>query len=541
MAMVKQYDLLGKGFFPETLPPCFVSLDIKRAMRGITTDLNSRKFHAKRSTNYSRLSGTKHDGNRRSYSTPNPISYFYVCNFIERYWITFQNRFSTSPFSVSAPRIGSAKDDRAIIVPSLSELSGKVDDNIKYSPFILKTDISQFFHSIYTHSIPWSAHGIEKAKADQNKKSKKIKFNELDYYVQNTQRAQTRGVLIGPDAFRLIAEFISCDIDIKLRDRADGLIVGAVRHVDDFYIGVRSEIDALSVLSHLRDVLQSYELQINDSKTRVLNGLEPVDDVWAQHLRSISIKGLFAASNNDVFYMIDKAYELAKSLKTESPIKIAIRRIDKEGFYKSANWAGIEKRLQRIIYHFPHAIDYVCLVVAKRFAIGEEIDRVGWKEAIYNVLGRAVSLNHHHEVLWLLWLLITCSIDIEKDVVERCSKMDNSHVRAILVEAFVVGKISIRPPISMSRLETSDEFWLHNLVARANGFTKSPFHGVLKEEFEHLASRNVKLIDFESHLEEIKKEKVRAISSSRYGYDSDDEDEDDDEDYDPAGFGPIDI
>ena len=105
------------------------------------------------------------DGNRRFFGTPNPISYFYVASFIAKHWKEFETRFNSTPFSVSKPRLGRATDDRPIIIPSLSELTTAASNKLGRSAFILKTDIAQFFPSIYTHAISWSAHGIEKAKA----------------------------------------------------------------------------------------------------------------------------------------------------------------------------------------------------------------------------------------------------------------------------------------------------------------------------------------------------------------------------------------
>jgi hypothetical protein len=80
--MKNRYALIQRGLFPETLPPCFTSEDVKRALRGIVPSVRAKEFHNKRSTDYVRYNGTKHDGSRRYFGTPNPISYFYVADFI---------------------------------------------------------------------------------------------------------------------------------------------------------------------------------------------------------------------------------------------------------------------------------------------------------------------------------------------------------------------------------------------------------------------------------------------------------------------------
>lgn len=64
-----RYALLQKGLFPETLPPCFTAVDLKRALRGIVPAVRAKELH-KRSTDYVRYGGTKHDGSRRFFGTP---------------------------------------------------------------------------------------------------------------------------------------------------------------------------------------------------------------------------------------------------------------------------------------------------------------------------------------------------------------------------------------------------------------------------------------------------------------------------------------
>ncbi len=161
----------------------------------------------------------------------------------------------------------------------------------------------------------------------------------------------------------MIAESIACEIDGQLSERAGKYIVGAVRHVDDYYIGIRSEFDAAIVLSTLRDLLQNFELQINDSKTRIISGLDPIDDIWAQRLRGLDIS---QANTDGLARLLDEAYVQSKNINSESPMKLALRRLDQARCYiSSAQWHRIENQLQRIAFHFPHCLDYVCLLTVK--------------------------------------------------------------------------------------------------------------------------------------------------------------------------------
>ncbi|MBE9109026.1 RNA-directed DNA polymerase [Nodosilinea sp. LEGE 07298] len=519
--------LLNKGFFPEVLPPCFDSENLAASFQGKTQDIEARKFH-NRAADYIRYSGTKHDGHRRAYGTVNPIPYFNACQFIFSNWEIFETKFKSSKLSLDKVRLGRGTEDRAIIVPTLSELTNRISSQIRFSPYILKADIAQFFPSIYTHAVSWVAHGRDVAKANLKHNSTTATFNAFDWFTQQCQSGQTRGVTVGPDAFRIFAEFISCEIDNQLLERINNIdpniIIGGVRHVDDFYIGVRSEVDAAVVLSVLRDILQTYELQINDTKTKVISGLEAFDDVWAQELRAISLESW----SGKYSYAIDKAHEVAKSVKSQSPIKLILRRLDTAKCYRSDLWESIEAMLQRVLWHYEHCTDYVCLLLTKRVAIQQSFDRSGWSETVAMLIKRHLAFNQHHEIAWLLWTALVCNLHLDEDLISQVSKMQNSHLRALIIAAYGKGKLNKKPPITLGRsLSTSDSNWLHNLVGKSLDYSKAKFSGDFADEFEHLAEKEVELINFDKHMTSVSQFNKAAISSSKYGYDAQQEADED--------------
>lgn len=524
--MKTRFTLINSGLYPETLPPCFVSKDSKRAFHGLVSNLDNNKFHEKK-TEYVRYSGTKHDGSRRFFGTPNIVTYFHISSFIWRNWKHFQTNFGLSPYSIGAPKLMEEEDERAIKVPSLSELSKRASENIRYAPYVLKADISQCFPSLYTHSIAWAMHGIEESKADPNKDSAANFFNALDFFVRNGQRGNTRGVLVGPDAYRLIAEFVLSRIDDSLTKMVGKLIVGAVRHVDDYYIGLQSEHDAQSVLSHLREILATYELNLNDQKTRIYSSLEPINDLWAQRLRDHTGRFGLMHEVGKIERAISEAVTTAREIGSDSPLKILFRSFDEAKIYQSHHWEFVEHNLQRIIQKHPHAIDYACLLVAKRKAVGQQIDIVGWKAVADIIIKRGLAVSHDHEVVWMFWMLIVCNIDISYYLIEELSKSRNSHIRSMLVQAYVDQKIARKPKLSLGAgLSTVDSTWLVNLVSKSTGFSGANFSGLYTGEFDHLAKRHIKLLDYDDHIRRIAQANNRAISRTRYGYDDDDDESD---------------
>lgn len=524
--------LLSKGFFPEVLPPCFDSSALSRSFSGMIREMDKKKFHSRVSA-YIRYSGTKHDGNRRFYGSVNPIPYFFVCDFIGKNWNTFETKFNYSEFGVSNLSLGIEGDDRALLVPALSEIAPKLSLKIQYAPQIIKTDIAQFFPSIYTHSLVWVAHGRDQAKKDTNRNSKNLHFNALDWHIQQCQRGQTRGIIVGPDAFRVVAEYIACEIDNQLKQKTSNVVVGGIRHVDDFYLGIRSEIDSSIVLSHLRESLQNFELQLNDNKTKLLSGLQPIDDIWAQELRKLSLSP-YNSNGEDHNFILDKAFDTSQKIGSQSPMKLALRRLDRAKCYKYDRvWEELEAKLQRILYHFPHCLDYVCLLLAKRFAIGNQINTEGWRSILQLIIDKSLNSNHHHELVWLIWTSFVCRIELEPTLIIKAAKIENGHIKSILIAGYKAGYCKTDPNLKLgNNLSTDDENWLHNLVARSCGYTRAKFSGMFAQEFTSLISNRIKLIDFEKHMKAVSKVEKEAISKTKYGYDADNDEESNDFDVD---------
>src|SRR5260370_40427866 len=63
------------------------------------------------------------------------------------------------------------------------------------SRYVLKADISRFYPTLYTHSIPWALHTKEVAKA--KKKDSSLLGNLIDSATQATQHQQTLGIPVG--------------------------------------------------------------------------------------------------------------------------------------------------------------------------------------------------------------------------------------------------------------------------------------------------------------------------------------------------------
>src|SRR5690606_34588468 len=121
-------------------------------------------------------------------------------------------------------------------------------------------DISQFYPSIYTHSLPWAILGKEKAKKFYYIKSTQsthwstlLRTNadaklysvcdHLDTLIRNCNEKQSVGLPIGPDTSFILAECITARIDKEIKNKLTNVVHEGVRYFDDYYFYVNSRDD----------------------------------------------------------------------------------------------------------------------------------------------------------------------------------------------------------------------------------------------------------------------------------------------------------
>ena len=134
--------------------------------------------------------------------------------------------------------------------------------------FVVRTDISDCYSSIYTHSIPWALH--TKSVAKQNRTDLNLVGNFIDDYLQSMNAGQTNGIPQGSVIMDLVAEMVLGYSDSEL-----GRVISAhgvrdyriLRYRDDYRIFVNSSRDGETVLKCLTEVLIDLSLKLNPSKT----------------------------------------------------------------------------------------------------------------------------------------------------------------------------------------------------------------------------------------------------------------------------------
>jgi hypothetical protein len=221
---------------------------------------------------------------RRIVQIPNPLIYLQLCYQMTQLFT--QERFLPKSFKELKPTLHLQFKNNHFNKHE-KDMIGKrnVISCIGYS-HMLQLDISQFYPSIYTHSIPWAVLGKEKAKQEFNnkefnRKNKKVASlpvsaqyqlsDKIDITLRCFNHNQTKGIPIGAEVFSVVASLITSRINEEFTAFLKNNKIDAKFHhyVDDYYIFCSTEEDAKAILSNFGRILQKYELQLNSQKTKI--------------------------------------------------------------------------------------------------------------------------------------------------------------------------------------------------------------------------------------------------------------------------------
>lgn len=127
----------------------------------------------------------------------------------------------------------------------------------------LYIDLSNFYHTLYTHSIPWVIMGKDKAKKERNKGFS----NRLDKLIQRSQDGETYGIPTGNMVSRIVAELYMCYIDNELNQLESKYTYS--RYVDDIIFPFNYDEERISFYQDFQQICDKYNLKINEKKTKI--------------------------------------------------------------------------------------------------------------------------------------------------------------------------------------------------------------------------------------------------------------------------------
>ena len=421
------FDLLDKGFFPKELPPPFTTSSFADALAGPHAALPSGAFSSPPKFSMPCVHNLVRTGGlRRNLGLPNPKHFYCLAEHVIANWTDLKACANASPFSLSKPVEG--RPDRAISPEhDLAERTVNRAQLLPIGRFILKADISRFFPSIYTHSIPWAIMGKAKAKRAHVTGTLRGTWEDrTDMFSRYINNNQTVGIPIGPDTSRLLAEVLLSRIDVELSSKFKKL--RGLRYIDDYEFVFATRSEAEEVLSFLQHLLNEFELALNASKTAIISLPDQFDPIWTSKIRIFVFREAgVTGQKNDLTAYFDMVFDLFKRFPEEGLLKYAVARLRSVEIHRN-NWPLLENILSHCVLIEPACIPQVCDQIThyrtKRFRITKKL----WSDCLNRIVYERVPLGQSSEAAWSMWLMKLLNIKLLAKGSKIVSNSDDSIV-----------------------------------------------------------------------------------------------------------------
>lgn len=454
---------LSYGFFPEELPHPFGSVSYGHALTrkggGPPPEFLPKKNGLFARSAFTAVHNLARVGQmRRILGIPNPVIYFNLADNVVSNWTTIESLITRSPFTVTGPVVPASRFAKAI-VPQTSPADLPLVRSEKRSAgrYLLQTDIQRFYPSVYTHSLAWAVE--TKAIAKGSPTDMTLLGNRLDYWTRMSQDRQTRGIPIGPDTSRVLAEILLASIDLELA-REIGPLRG-FRAIDDYELVFPALSDAENALSTLHSILGRYELTLNESKTRILEMPVPHDELWPPRLRSFPISSVRSRQAGSLLDFFNITFETALTNPRSSVLRYAIARTSNIAIH-DGSWSVYQNLLLQCATSEPGTLPYVTSELRKYADLGRPLAKDRIQESIDMLIARHTPLGHGSEVAWAIWLAIGLDVSLPTDATKLLAITDDPLVPLLALHARSKKLVGGLDTSAWNGLMTSEQLWKEN-------------------------------------------------------------------------------
>ena len=327
----------------------------------------------------------------------NPVAYVCLVNLITKptTWRIIQERFTEfqqNPnivcYSIPAEKQDNLQNEAAnAIFNWWTEVEQQtVQLALEYN-YMLNTDITDCYGSLYTHAISWAMCGIETAKAIKlghensasQKDAERYKVgNSIDMSIENVCYRQTNGIPQGSTLMDFIAELVLGYADLMLTEAVEKAEIKRykiIRYRDDYRIFGRTREDVMRIAVLLTRVLARLNFKLNVQKTFVTQDL--IHDAIKKDKWQYIVNDYKQLENEDGDYTLQKhlicIYELSLSHPNSGSLQRALDNFllricddTSNSLLKETSSAGILVSIvANIAYNSPKVYKQAVAVISK--------------------------------------------------------------------------------------------------------------------------------------------------------------------------------
>jgi len=495
--------LVSHGYFAPELPPCFVSDDLAKYRRSILAGIDTLQpinnypaFH-KYISEPAWFYFPRFGKDDRRHGVPNPIAHLLLARAIADNYVALRRRARGSSLTLSPP-VFDWGGTRALMRPSVDlrdqfrvELSSRREEYVA-------ADVRAFFHSVYTHSIPWAIYG--KSWAKQNRGVNHY-GNLLDLLCRNAQGGQTIGLPVGPDTSRLLAEVIASAIDAQLQERLKVGRRDASRYIDDYTISSASDVRGEALLAALRHASSAFELELNNDKSGIYPTSHRQSSGWQQAVRAHIPQRPFAdADLQHFFYQLGRLCLLHPDINVE---KFGLQNA-RSAIVNAKDWSAIQPSLISAYRRNPSLISFLVEACLLRHVAHDDVELTDLREFLENRIPVLARAHRTGEVIWLLFLAARLRLTLSERPLAPLFETENAFI-ALLVsyldnEGLVQGSVDRTLwNRSLNAAGLRSPMWLYAYEATTQGFVPGANETFIVQDqyFSLLSAKRVQFLAIE--------------------------------------------
>jgi hypothetical protein len=483
-------ELLEKGYFAKELPPPFqtklfadklndIKADWEMIIKAINKsskadkDLFKEKFWESKWVVHSI---PKVGFSRRLLGIPNPYHQSILSESIINKWAEIDAIFIKSTITYSKP-IEDKKGSRALkSVNTFGQFKKECLISSFDKLYELKTDVSRFYGTIYTHIIPWIIH--TKAVAKVQRKDLTLLGNLLDKNLRESNSGQTLGIPIGPDTSLVISEIICCTLDEIIQNKFKTAIK-SFRYIDDYYIYCETQADSEKVFKFIQSIFTEYQLDINEEKTKISKSPFPFETDWSIELGSFTFRKYPEikypqSQQTDLERFTSLAFKHAKNNPKDSVLNFAITVLKNISLYDES-WNLYQSLILKIGLAEPVTLPIVTRILVSHRT---KVEKNKVKSIVESIIKEHIPKGHHFEVSWALWLCKEFGITLPNTLAELI--FNSNDIVSILIGLDLKNNGYINSTVSTSIIESElttdslmNEKWLLTYEAITQGWIPS--------------------------------------------------------------------
>lgn len=404
-----------QGFYPEDLPQEFcVSGVTDEFIHEFIVELDcfDEIRQGRKNSELIQFTVPKNSNSRRWFHLLNPLHFIRLSHSLQCNWERITQFCATSTLSTSRITISEHKYKlfhkgpfRESTRERISRSAGK--------KLMLSMDITNFYPSIYTHSLEWV---LESRRLNGSERwNREFLGVLLDQDIRCSQSGKTNGIPIGPETSRVISEIIGSYLDGKLLDI--GIDISGTRYVDDYHLYFNNHADLELARTTLQIELNKLNLASNEAKSEVTTIPEIFEPSWVQSMTKLEFRTSEIGFQKDLISAFSVAFQNAKNHPKDFSIKFLISMLVRKEF----NYSPESKEL--LFELLRHSIEQDARTISRAFQLLYKVDGFGTGEKFKKLFESKLifdsKLGKTYEVLWILHGYRKLNIEPPKEAIKN--------------------------------------------------------------------------------------------------------------------------